>query len=452
MAQAAGTLDPAAATPADDKPFDLGVWLRLSVMMFLQFAVWGAWFTVLNLYLGKTLGFSGTQIGSVYGTMALGAIFSMTVAGQLADRVMASERLMAICHLAGAALLVLLSRMDSFGGFWWVALAYALVYNPTLALSNAIAFANIKNSTHFAWVRVFGTLGWILAGMSIDFLMPAGSADTNRPILLAAGLSAALGVFSFVLPHTPPTGRKGDGIPFVRAFKLLRDPSFGVFFAVSLLVTVALAFYYGFAGTFLDEAKVANVASVMTIGQWSELLFMLLLPFGIRFLGMKTVLAVGMAAWVLRYYLFSAAADGAHYTLLIVGVALHGVCFDFFLAAGFIHTDTKAPAAIRGSAQALFSFLVYGVGMWIGNELSGRVVDHYTAGAVKDWAKIWLVPSGAAAVVLVLFLILWRDRAGKVDDGSDEPRGFPIDPLVRDGAVAPGRSTEGVANSGGPIA
>ncbi|MDB5295773.1 MAG: transporter, partial [Phycisphaerales bacterium] len=368
-----------AAVPPKEPEFDLGIWARLSVMMFLQFAVWGAWFTVLNLYLGKTLGFSGTQIGSVYGTMALGAIFSMTVAGQLADRVLASEYLMAIFHLAGAVLLFLLARVTSFGGFWWVALAYALMYNPTLALSNAIAFANIKNSTHFAWVRVFGTLGWILAGMSIDFVMPAGSADTNRPILLAAALSAALGVFSFFLPHTPPSGRKGDGIPFVRAFKLLRDPSFGVFFAVSLLITIALAFYYGFAGSFLDEAKVKNVASVMTIGQWSELLFMLLLPFGIRYLGMKFVLAIGMAAWVVRYYLFSTAADGTHYTLLLLGVALHGVCFDFFLAAGFIHTDTKAPAAIRGSAQALFSFLVYGVGMFLGSEISGRVVSTFTA-------------------------------------------------------------------------
>ena len=444
MAQAS-TLD---YEPAPEKPaFDLSVWLRLSVMMFLQFAVWGAWFVVLGRYLEKGLGFGGAEIGSIYGTMAFGAIFSMMFAGQLADRVMASEYLMAIFHLAGAGLLFVLARMTGFNEFWWVAFAYALVYNPTLAISNSIAFANIKDSAHFAWVRVFGTVGWILAGLSVDFLLPRDSDVTNRPLLLAAGLSAALGLFSLALPHTPPTGKAGGGVPFLRAFGLLRDPSFAIFFGVAFAVAIALAFYYGFTGNYLGDMGVQRIASVMSLGQASEVGFMLLLPFAIKFIGMKAVLAVGIGAWVVRYGLFSTAADGKTFPLIVLGVLLHGVCFDFFLAAGFIHTENKAPTAIRGSAQALFSFLVYGLGMWIGNVLSGRVVEHYTAGGAKQWDKIWLVPSIGAAVCLAVFLVLWRDRKGKLDEAVPEPRGFAVEPVVPlNGDAGPGVAPHPVGN------
>ncbi|QOV92263.1 MFS transporter [Humisphaera borealis] len=403
-------------------PLDMGVRLRLSVMMFLQFAVWGAWFVVLGRYLEVGLKFSGTQIGSVYGTMALGAIFSMMIAGQLADRVMASEYLMAIFHLAGAALLYLLSQTTDYTMFWWVAFAYALVYNPTLAISNSLAFANIPDATRdFPSLRVLGTIGWIVGSSSVDWFMGAGADITNKPLLLAAGFSAALGLFSFLLPHTPPAGKAGSALPFLKAFGLLRNPSFAIFFGLAFAITIALAFYYTFTGNFLGDIGVKNIASTMSIGQWSEIGFMLLLPFGLRYLGMKTVLAIGMGAWVLRYGFFNVAHNGSPYFLVLVGVALHGVCFDFFLAAGFIHTDNKAPASIRGSAQALFSFLTYGVGMWLGNEISGRVVDKYTVNGVKQWDKIWLVPAIGAAVCLVLFIIFWRDTKGKLEE--EEPRG-----------------------------
>jgi nucleoside transporter len=455
MAQAAGTLD-SAPVPADEKPFDLSVWLRLSVMMFLQFAIWGAWFVVLGRYLDKGLGLS-TEIGTIYGTMAIGAIVSMMVAGQLVDRVLPSQYLMAIFHLIGAGLLVLLANVTGFTAVWWVALAYALVYNPTLTVSNALAFANIKDSTQFAWVRVFGTFGWIVAGLTVDFVLPAGSDVTNRPILLAAGLSAALAVFSLVLPHTPPSGKSGDALPFLRAFGLLRQPSFAIFFGCSLAITIALAFYYTYASNYLGDVKVERIATVMSIGQMSELGFMLLLPFAIRYLGMKLVLAVGMAAWVVRYGFFSAAADGTPFGLVLVGVALHGVCFDFFIAAGFIHTDRKAPAAIRGSAQALFGFLVYGVGMWIGNMAANVVGARYTTAVpdaagklvdVRDWHGIWMVPAIGAAVCLVLFLILWKDKAAEPEAVAAAGPVDPTGPLVREGAVAPGRGTEGVAPVG----
>jgi nucleoside transporter len=401
-------------------------------MMLLQFAVWGAWFVVLGRYLDTGLHFSSAQVGSVYGTMALGAIISMMVAGQLADRLLASEYLMAIFHLAGAGLLYLLSQVQDFHTFWLVALAYALVYNPTLAISNSLAFANIPDATRdFPTLRVLGTIGWILAGWAVDYVLPAGSDVTNRPLLLAAGLSLALGLFSFVLPHTPPSGKKGDWFPFLRAFGLLRDPGFAVFFLLSFAITIALAFYYGFAGIFLGDVGVKNVATTMTFGQVSEIGFMLVLPFALRYLGMKWVLAIGMAAWALRYACFSYAASGVPdaliqlgipTTLILLGVILHGVCFDFFLAAGFIHTENKAPSSIRGSAQALFSFLTYGVGMWIGNEVSGRVVARNTVEGVKDWTNIWMVPAVGATVCLALFILLWRDKPGKLEE---EPLDVP---------------------------
>jgi nucleoside transporter len=297
-------------------------------------------------------------------------------------------------------------------------------------------------------VRVFGTFGWIAANVAIDVLLPAGSDITNRPLLLAAGLSAALGVFSFVLPHTPPTGRPGDALPFVKAVGLLRDPSFAIFFGVAFAVAIALAFYYGFTGVYLGDMGVERIASVMSLGQVSEVVFMLLLPFAIKYIGMKAVLGVGIGAWVVRYGLFSTAADGKAFPLLVLGVLLHGVCFDFFLAAGFIYTDNKAPASIRGSAQALFSFLVYGVGMWIGNLLSGRVVDAYTVNGAKQWDKIWLVPAAGAAVCLLVFLILWKDRKGKLEL-DPEPRGFAVEPVTAyNGDVGPGAAIEPVGTNG----
>jgi nucleoside transporter len=412
------------AVAADLKPpLDMGVRLRLSVMMFLQFAVWGSWFTVFNVYCDKKLGFSGTQIGSLYGTMALGAILSMMVAGQIADRFISSEYIMVGSHLLGAGLLLAMSQLHSYNALWWTALAYALVYNPTLAVANSISFANIPDATRdFPTLRVLGTAGWIAAGISVDFVLPKGSDQTNHPLIMAAVLSGALGLFSFLLPHTPPSRKQGDAVPFLRAFGLLKDPSFGIFFGISFVITIALAFYYTFAGDFLGDIGVKRVATTMTIGQFSELFFMIMLGFALMKFGMKWVLVIGMAAWALRFGLFSVASSGHPFVLIVIGIALHGVCFDFFLAAGFIHTDKKAPESIRGSAQALFSFLTYGVGMYIGNKISGIIVDHYTVNQVKHWSSIWLVPAVGAFACLIVFVLAWHDTPGKLEE--KEARGF----------------------------
>lgn len=422
------TLDYQSGALSAKPPLAMTLRWRLSVMMFLQFAVWGAWFVVFSNYcMAPTsnggLGFDGAQTGSLFGTVALGAIFSTLFAGQLADRVLSSELLMAIFHLLGGLLLVGMATIHSFGALWWTALAYALMYNPTIAISSSLSFHNVPDAARdFPMLRVFGTLGWIAANLAVDHVLPhithmssIAVASSNRPLLMAAVLSFALGIFSFMLPHTPPSGQKGDALAFLKAIRLLKDSSFAIFFAISFLITIAMAFYYTFIGKFEQAVGVTQVASISVIGQTVEIVFMLLLPIALLRLGMKWVLGVGMAAWVVRYVLFSMQHP---FIVVLIGIGLHGLCFDFFFAAGFIHTDNKAPASIRASAQAFYTFLTYGVGMWIGNELAGVLLDHFTVNQSIAWGKVWLVPAAMAAVCLALFLVLWRDRPGKLEDES----------------------------------
>ncbi len=334
---------------ADAEPLSLELRIPFSALHFLEFAIWGAWFVVLGNYL-NALGFTRKQIGSVYATMSLGAIVSPMFIGSIADKYFASEILLGVLHLAGAMLLFWMSRITSPQRFYWVALAYALVYSPTLALVNSVVFAHVPDAERdFPQIRVLGTIGWIIAGWSLVLIIKPGQPVNNRPLLLAAILSLILGVFSFFLPHTPPAA-SGDAIPFLSAVELLRDPSFAVFFGVSFLITLALAFYYSFTALFLESAngvRAENVGPIMTIGQCTEIVFMLLLPWFLQQLGMKWVLAPGMAAWGLRYALF---AVGGPFPLIILGIALHGICYDFFFAAGFIHVQNEAPAAISASA------------------------------------------------------------------------------------------------------
>jgi nucleoside transporter len=416
-------------------PLGLDVRFNLSILMFFQFAVWGAWFVVFFPYCLK-LGFSGTQAGALIGNMALGAIISPMIVGLIADRYFASERLMAILHLIGAGLLYWMSQIKDpaqFTLFYTVSLAYALVYNPTLALSNSITFTHIPDATRdFPGIRVLGTIGWIAANFFVGKTLDQYS---NQPLLLAAGLSAFLGLWSLVLPHTPPSGKPGDALPFAKALSLFGDPSFAVFFIVSGVITVVLAFYYSVAGAFLGEhAKleqipsavqwyfvttnpegqpVLDVPSTMLIGQVVEIFFLVLLPLCLYALGMKWVLAFGMLAWGVRYALF---AVGDPFALLLLGVALHGICFDFFFAAGFIHVDNTAPKDIRGSGQALFALLTYGLGMWLGSLLSGALKDHYTTvvdgNSVTDWQSFWTIPSVGVLVSFLVFVLFFHIRSG----------------------------------------
>jgi nucleoside transporter len=429
------TADP--PSPAVKPPLALSLRLNLSLMMFLQFGIWGSWFVVFFPYL-RGLNFTGEQAGALIGNMALGAIFSTIFAGYIADRLLASEKLMALCHLAGAGLLYAIAQIQDPSQYWTIftlTLVYALLYNPTLVLANSITFEHVPDGQRdFPGIRVFGTLGWIAVGFGIDALFAGDgktAASTNGPILLAAGLSAALGLFSLLLPHTPPKGAN-EGVPFVKALGLFRDFSFAVFFIVSLVITVVLAFYYTATSDFLaKQCGVQNIGSTMLIGQVCETIFLPLLPLFLLRIGMKAVLSLGMLCWGLRYLAFSQAGpEGFPFALAIIGIALHGFCFDFFFAAGFIHCDNKAPKDIRASAQALFSFLTYGVGMWLGSLVCGRMVDLYTDPQTKavDWQNFWLVPGLGVLACLAVFLLFFRDSSPRVP--SAEPRSEP-EPALR---------------------
>ncbi len=423
------------AAASQAPPLALGPRLNLSVMMFLEFAIWGSWFVVFYPYL-KGKGFTDEQAGSLVGNVALGAILSTLFAGYVADRFFASERMMAVLHLGGAGLLYWMAQIQSPSEYWMlfgVSLAYSLLYNPTLALSNSIAFRHIPDATRdFPSIRVLGTLGWIAVGFLIDILFSSGeqtAASSNGPLLLAAGLSAALGFYSLLLPHTPPTAKAGDAIPFLKAVGLFKDFSFAVFFFVSFVITIVLAFYYTNTGDYLQQAAgVKRLGSTMLIGQVCELIFLPLLPFFLWRFGMKWVLALGMLSWGVRYALFSqGGAEGLSFVFVIMGVALHGFCFDFFFAAGFIHVDNEAPRDIRASGQALFSFLTYGVGMWLGNLLAGKLAGMYTSESIDsvgksvkvvDWYHFWLIPSIGVLASLTVFLLFFRPRMQKLSGAT----------------------------------
>lgn len=397
-------------------PMELSLQIPFSVLHFLEFAIWGVWWVVLGNYL-DAIGFSRKEIGRVYATMPIGSIIAPMFIGTVADRFFAGEQLMGVLQLAGAGLLFWLAQVKSPRPFFWIALLYALVYSPTLALVNSIPFAHIPDAQRdFPLIRVLGTIGWIAAGLSLKLFLKPGEPVNNRPILLAAVLSAMLGVYSFFLPHTPPPADASQ-IPFIKAIELFKDPSFAVFFGVSFLITIALAFYYSFTALFLERrigVRAQNVGPVMTIGQWMEIIFMLLLPWFLDHFGMKWVLAMGMGAWALRYGLF---AIGSPFLLVLLGIALHGICFDFFFAAGFIHVEQSAAKEIANSAQSLFAVLTYGLGMYIGTETAGRLnqalvfsqppTQEGASPIESGWRSFWLFPCIGAAVCLALFILLF---------------------------------------------
>jgi nucleoside transporter len=401
---------------------DPGLRINLSIMMFLQFAIWGAWYTVIGNYLDH-LGFDASIIGWVYSLMPLGAIVSPMIISALADRYVASERLMAVLHLLGAVAMYYVAQIkgkEQVTELLTLLTAYSLLYNPTLALSNSIVFSHVPDGQRdFPGIRVLGTLGWIAAGLVLDFVLGTEKPafESNQFLLLTAGLSAVLGVYSFFLPHTPPSGKPGDALPFVKALGLFRDSSFAVFFGVSFVITIVLAFYYGFTGIYLEKAAgVKNVASTMIWGQVAETILLPMLPLFLWYMGMKWVLALGMFCWGLRYAFF---ALGQPYALVFLGILLHGACFDFFFAAGFIHVDNEAPKDIRASGQALFGFLTYGLGMFRGSIFGGYLAKALTTGTppneVIDWQTFWLVPSIGVLASLAVFVIFFRMRPKKAE-------------------------------------
>ncbi len=393
----------------------LSIRVRLSIMMFLQYFVWGAWYVTMGTYLGQTLRFDGQQIGLAFGTTALAAMISPFFVGLVADRFFATEYVLAVLHVLGAATLYYVSLLTTFDRIYPVLIVHTLCYMPTLALTNSLSFHQMQDpGKEFPAIRVLGTIGWIAAGLVIGFLGLEASALQFR---VAAGASVALGLYCLALPHTPPT-QAGQRIGFgevigLEALQLLKDRSFAIFFLGSFLICIPLQFYYAFTNPFLNEIGVTNAAGKMTLGQMSEIGFMLVMPLFFARLGVKKMLLIGMLAWTVRYLLFAWGNNGALVWMLYIGILLHGVCYDFFFVTGQIYVDKRAPGHLRAAAQGLIAFVTLGVGMFIGSWLSGKVVDLYVvAGSVAqhDWPKIWLVPALSAAAVLVLFALFFQDR------------------------------------------
>ena len=395
---------------------------RLCVMMFLQFFVWGGWFVTMGSYLAANLHASGAQTGLAYGTQALGAIIAPFIVGLIADRYFNAERLLGILHLAGGGLMYALYSTHDFAGFYPLLLAYMLLYMPTLALVNAVAFRQMADpARHFSGIRVWGTIGWIVAGLVISYFFAWDSHEgierglLRDTFLMCALASFVLGLYSFTLPATPPlpAPQAGSGLGRLLgldALVLLKERNFAVFFAASVLICIPLAFYYQNANQFLTEIQVANATGKQTIGQGSEVLFMLLIPVFLRTFGMKTTLLVGMLAWAARYVLFAFGDAHSLAWLLIVGIALHGVCYDFFFVSGQIYTDSKAGAQHKAAAQGLITLATYGLGMLVGFWAAGRIDDLYVSAGVHDWKSIWLYPAAFAALVFVLFAATFRNE------------------------------------------
>lgn len=396
---------------------------QLSFMMFLEFFIWGAWFVTLGTFLGTNLKATGAQTGAAFSTQSFGAIIAPFIIGLIADRYFNAERILGVLHLLGAALMFLMYQSQDFNAFYPYVFAYMVFYMPTLALVNSVSFKQMTDpAKEFSPIRVWGTVGWIVAGLVISYVFAwdseAARADglLKNTFLMASVASLVLGLFSFFLPATPPSADKSKKLSIadlmgLDALKLLKDRNFLVFFISSVLICIPLAFYYQIANPFLTEVGVQNPTGKMTIGQLSEVLFMLLLPIFLKRFGLKKTILAGMLAWVLRYILFAYGDAGTGMFMLITGIALHGICYDFFFVSGQIYTDAKAGAQFKSAAQGLITLATYGVGMLVGFWVAGKVTDAYTlADATHNWTKIWLIPAGFAGIILLQFLLLFRDE------------------------------------------
>ena len=389
----------------------------LSVMMFLQFFVWGAWYvTVGNFMVAEGMG-DITHWAYTVGPLA--AILSPFFLGMISDRYFDVEKVLGVLHLLGGGTLLIAPMFSSSPTTFIVVIGvHMLCYTPTLGLSNSLAFHNITSQEkQFPLIRVFGTIGWIVAGVFVSTIL--GADQTAIPFYVAGGAGIVLGLYSFTLPHTPPPAASQKASSFreimgIDALSKLSSKSFNVFLISSMLICIPLAAYYNFAPIFVNDAGLADPAFKMTFGQMSEVLFMLAMPFFFRRLGVKWMLLIGMGAWVLRYALFALAAPAGVVWIILFGIVLHGICYDFFFVTGQIYVDKKSGPEIRSQAQGLLVLMTYGVGMFIGAQLSGWLYNYYKAGnevmSMEQWQSFWWIPAIFAGVIMLLFAVLFSDK------------------------------------------
>lgn len=401
--------------------------IQLSAMMFLNFFVWGIWFVTMGTYLTKgNIGATDGQTGLAYGTQCLGAIIAPFIIGLIADRFFAAQKILGVLHLAGAGLLYYISTQSGFGSFYTFLLIYMIIYMPTLALVNAIALNQTTNAEkQFSGLRVWGTIGWIVAGLIIGWMAWEKDPSTlGITYKVAAVVSAVFGVFCFFLPNTPPPKAGKDvtvsDVLGLDALKVLKDKNYLIFFIASILICIPLAFYYGQTNQFLNEVGMQGAAGKQTMGQMSETIFLFLMPLFFARFGTKQMLLIGMIAWIARYLLFSYGDTGSGLWMLYAGIILHGVCYDFFFVTGQIYTDQKAGERVRSSAQGLITLATYGVGMYIGFWAAGKIAGKYAiadaTGKVINhhWYNVWIIPCIFAAGVALMFLAFFKNDKKKL--------------------------------------
>ncbi len=401
---------------------------QLSFMMFLEFFIWGGWFVTLGTFLGNNLDASGAESAMAFSTQSWGAIIAPFFIGLIADRYFNAEKILGVLHIIGAVLMYFMSQATSFSVFYPLVFGYMVAYMPTLALVNSVSFYQMKDpAKEFSIIRVFGTIGWIVAGLVISYIFHWDTSDAisqgalRNTFTMVAIASFVLGLYSFTLPKTPPS--KSDKsvsiseILGLDALKLLNDRNFLMFFITSILICIPLAFYYQQANPFLVEIGLENPTGKMTLGQVSEVLFMLLLPFFFKKFGFKKTLLLGMFAWAVRYMLFAYGNSGELTFMLIIGIALHGICYDFFFVSGQIYTDFKAGDKVKSAAQGLITLATYGVGMLIGFWVAGKISDKYLlSNGSHDWETIWLIPAGFAIAVMIIFMLIFKNEKIELKD------------------------------------
>lgn len=404
--------------------------LKLSVMMFIEWFIWGAWFVPLWQYLNK-LGFSPSEIAWSYSSTAIAAILSPVLVGVIADRYFAAQKVLAWLLLGGGVLMCFIAVQTQFSSFFPLLVVYAITYMPTVALTNSIAFANIGDpEKEFPRIRVLGTLGWIASGLFIGFVLPpmlgmGNISDTNLPLWLTAAASFALGLYSFWLPNTPAKGSGPVDIKALfglNALAMLKDRSFAIFALCSFLFCMPLAFYYQFANGYLTQVGLNEATGWMTLGQVSEIFALLALPLLLKRFGIKKVLMLGFVTAAIRYifFIYGGTEDVWGYSMLFLGILLHGVSYDFYFVTGYIYVDKKAPAHMRTAAQGLITLICQGLGSYIGNWLGGRAMTTFALatprnGMTFDWFAVWGVGAAMVVAVMLLFLLFFRERSKTIE-------------------------------------